>query len=136
MIRHKWYVFIECIKLGLWWRGLVHDLSKFLPSEWFAYANYFYGDVDGAAFDIAWLRHQHRNPHHWQYWLLREDSGTVKALEMPYIYAFEMVADWRGAGMAQGKPDTLAWYEANRGKMHLHKATRVLVEDLLGRNPF
>jgi len=83
VIRHRWYVFVECLKMGLVWRGLVHDLSKFLPSEWFPYVNYFNGewrckgDVPPdykapqeikADFDLAWLKHQHRNPHHWQYW--------------------------------------------------------------------
>jgi len=95
VVRHKWFVFVECCRLGIPWRGLVHDLSKFRISEWFAYVNQFYGEWgyrysqerDGgcgdelarqaetfAAFDKAWLLHQHRNPHHWQAWLLREDS--------------------------------------------------------------
>lgn len=28
------------------------------------------------AFDLAWLKHQKRNPHHWQYWLLINDSSS------------------------------------------------------------
>lgn len=43
LLKHKYYCFIECCKLGIPWRGLVHDLSKFLPCEWFAYVEYFYG---------------------------------------------------------------------------------------------
>jgi hypothetical protein len=43
----------------------------------------------------------------------------------------EMVADWMGAGRALGKPDTRAWYEANKDKMILHPATRRRVEMLL-----
>lgn len=91
VLRHRWFVFLECAKRGLWWRGLVHDLSKLLPSEWFPYARYFYGpkpecDENGtvwlteadeartAAFDLAWMKHQRRNDHHWQAWVLREDS--------------------------------------------------------------
>ena len=42
VLRHKWYVFIECCKLGIPVRGLVHDLSKFRPSEWFPYANFIH----------------------------------------------------------------------------------------------
>jgi hypothetical protein len=35
LLRHKWYVGIECFKKGLIWRGLVHDLSKFLQANFF-----------------------------------------------------------------------------------------------------
>ena len=37
VIRHRWFVMIECFKRGLIWRGLTHDLSKFHPSEFFPY---------------------------------------------------------------------------------------------------
>jgi hypothetical protein len=85
VIKHKWFVFIECAKCGIIWRGIVHDLSKFRPSEFFAYANHFYGskepvrdktgyykptDTGDSAFDYAWFLHQKRNPHHWQYWIM------------------------------------------------------------------
>jgi hypothetical protein len=43
-----------------------------------------------------------------------------------------MVADWIGAGLAQGKPDVLGWYLANEHKMLLHSDTRASVERLLG----
>lgn len=97
VLRHKWFVFIECCKLGIPIRGILHDWSKFRPSEWFPYADYFYGDERPAreiprgalagmgifpytreeveeAFDIAWNLHQKRNDHHWQFWLLTPDN--------------------------------------------------------------
>jgi len=42
LIRHKWFVMLECFKEGLYWQGIIHDLSKFLPSKLFPYANFFY----------------------------------------------------------------------------------------------
>jgi hypothetical protein len=74
---HKWFVFLECCKLGIPIRGLLHDLSKFSPAEWNGYRKRFFvpSSSSGAEFDAAWLRHQHRNPHHWQFWLLCEDDG-------------------------------------------------------------
>ena len=27
--KHKWVVMINCIKAGITWRGLTHDLSKY-----------------------------------------------------------------------------------------------------------
>lgn len=147
VVRHKYYVFIECCKLGIPWRGLVHDLSKLLPSEFIPYANFFYGnnkrirdktgyykptDTGDTAFDFAWLLHQKRNKHHWQWWILPEDKGGVKVFPMPDVYRKEMLADWRGAGKAQGKPDTKAWYLANSHNMQLHPETRTWVERQLG----
>lgn len=77
LLRHKWFVFIECCKLGIPWRGIVHDLSKFLPSEWSPYMWYYYGPWQPgkqpsaliAKYEMAWLRHQHRNLHHWEMWI-------------------------------------------------------------------
>lgn len=43
LLLHKWFVFLECRKLGIWWLGIIHDWSKFLPSEFIPYARYFYG---------------------------------------------------------------------------------------------
>ena len=131
IMRHKWFVMMACMKRGLVWRGLVHDLSKLLPSEFYAYAMYFYGPVPDPgsdtkiAFDKAWLLHQHRNPHHWQFWVLREDDGGTKLIEMPDVFVAEMVCDWIGAGMAiTGKSgETRSWYEKNKHRITLHPNT-------------
>jgi hypothetical protein len=86
-----------------------------------------------AAFDRAWLHHQHKNAHHWQHWCLREDSGDAKVLEMPEHFAREMVADWMGAGRAiTGRWEAVAWYEENKARIALAPATR-RVEILLAR---
>lgn len=148
VLRHKWFVFIEACRLGIPWQGLTHDLSKFRPSEWGPYANFFYGkkakvvrdatgyykpnDTGDPAFDFAWLLHTKRNRHHWQFWCQPKDSGGMKILPMPDQYLREMLADWRGAGRAQGKPDTAAWYEKNADKLQLDPVTRSWIEGALG----
>lgn len=154
VLRHKWYVFLWCCHYGIPTAGIVHDLSKFSPSEWFPYVDYFYGGPwpeqhYGDArnqfedkftkpwvqrrFDAAWNYHQKRNPHHWQYWVLLEDSGKLGGLPMPDRYRREMLADWRGAGMAiNGKDDTRNWYLKNSENMLLHPNTRQWVEAELG----
>lgn len=141
VLRHKLFVFIECCRLGVIWRGVVHDLSKFRPSELIPYARYFYGtkcsteserEYRQLAFDKAWLMHQHRNPHHHQYWVLREDDGPLKLLPMPDSYRREMLADWRGAGMALGFGRRIGqWYLKNRHRMHLHPETRLWIEMMI-----
>ncbi len=146
VLRHKWYVFLACFKLGIIWQGVAHDISKFYPCQWRPYVDVFFGDkpsprdnsgyydaskIGNDAFLIAWLDHIHRNKHHWQWWVLKHDDGGQSIFDMPLKYRKEMLADWRGAGMAQGKPDTKAWYEANKGKMLLHPDTRKWIENKL-----
>lgn len=143
MIKHKWFVMIECWKRGLIWRGMVHDLSKFRPSEFVPYARHFGGKIDRGkdktgyykptntgdkAFDFAWLLHKKRNDHHWQWWILPEDEGGTVVLEMSHKARLEMVADWHGAGRAQGTPNCRKWWEANKHKMTLGSETRAWVE--------
>jgi hypothetical protein len=87
--------------MGILWLGIIHDLSKFLPSEFVAYARNFYGgeyptEYDIAtggyngstkfsseyikrSFDYAWNDHQKRNKHHWQYYVFREDDPETKS---------------------------------------------------------
>lgn len=140
LIRHKYYVGIQCFKHGLYWRGIKHDWTKFLPCEWIPYAQSFYGkykynerpDELVEQFDRAWLHHQHANSHHWQHWVLREDSGVTKILKMPRNDALEMYCDWVGAGQAiTGKKDVKEWYEKNKEKIMLHPDTRWFVEWLI-----
>ena len=111
--------------------GLAHDWSKFLPDEFLPYAVYFWGDGGQEAFDVAWLKHQNRNPHHWQWWILVNDEDDDKVLDMPGRYRKEMLADWRGAGRSYGNSDTTGWYLKNNGKMQLHDDTRAWIEEQL-----
>lgn len=148
VLRHKWYVFKYALKLGVpISQAIFHDLSKFSFAEWGPYVRAFF-EPDGAPrnrrdrvgsydpsrispeFDYAWLHHQ-RNKHHWQAWCLIGYKGEIKALPMPDIYIQEMVADWCGAGAAQGKYDPRGWYEANKDKIVLHPDTRKKVEKVL-----
>lgn len=83
------------------------------------------------AFDLAWLHHANSNDHHWQWWTQIEDDGRFVVYAMSDTARKEMLADWRGAGRAQGKPDTKAWYLANKDKMQLHPETRQWIEEQL-----
>lgn len=141
--RHKWFVFLECWRLGVpLWQSLPHDWDKFLPDEWFPYVAKFYGPTpttrettggydpspSALAFKIAWLKHWHRNAHHWEHWVQSTRKGP-EALPMPDCYRREMLADWRGAGRAQGKGnDVAAFYQANGPTMVLHPDTRAWIE--------
>lgn len=146
VLKHKYYVYKAGVKKYHVnrWQLLIHDLSKFHPNEWFAYAERFFGKGKGLseqalpeatkeAFHIAWDRHLKRNKHHWQYWLTVYDDGAVVVKEMPKKYANEMLADWSGAGKAQGySGNPLAWYKTQKRHIVLHPNTTAYIENLLG----
>jgi hypothetical protein len=151
---HKWYVFWAAIRLGVpFWRALIHDYTKFSRTEWGPYVRRFYApdahkEPDGSKgyfhhagaseeFDAAWTHHWQHNPHHWQFWITRHRTGWELEDELgipqdiPETYVREMVADWIGAGKAQGKPDIEAWYLANKDTIQLHDRTRALVTHII-----
>jgi len=140
LFRHKWFVFVAGRELRVpVFRALVHDWSKFLPDEWVSYVHAFYRNDGSPNYDerrlaVAWNAHQKRNPHHWQYWILtweRCEQGDRELLEMPEVVVREMVADWLGAGRAQGKPDLVRWWAEHRTRIRLHGRTRDLVDTLV-----
>lgn len=139
--RHKWFVFIAGRRTGApLWRLLIHDWSKMSVAEWKPYVDSFYGPertpAVRAAFDAAWLHHQHRNPHHWQHWVLSQDDGEIKKIEIPEALVREMVADWMGAGrVITGYWDVHTWYLKNYGVIKLHSATRDLVNSIIEEVP-
>lgn len=110
LLRHKWFVFRAGLVLHIpIWRLIVHDMSKFSPSEFGRYARNFQGDYSSSPndkkkvsleFSFAWLHHENRNPHHWGYWIPRTGKKANKPLPMPEVYVREMVADCLGAGRA------------------------------------
>lgn len=76
VLRHKKFVYEECLKLGVpRIIAILHDWDKFLPDEFIPYANCFYKHdgrsqyQESTAFSKAWMKHQQRNKHHWQYWV-------------------------------------------------------------------
>jgi len=113
-----------------------HDQSKFSPEEYDAYDAYFYGQDRSYAmvtkFNTAWLHHIHNNPHHWQYWVLFQDEGTIICIDMPLKYIIEMICDWWSFSWNDGNLfEIFSWYEDNKNNMELSEPTRVTVETIL-----
>ena len=117
-----------------------HDSSKNQPDEYKAYDAYFYGGNRSYAvvenFKRAWLTHIHRNPHHWQHWILLNDEpgeGEV-VMDMPYVYIVEMICDWFSFSLTKNRPvELFDWYDQHAGYMKLSNNTRVEVEAILGK---
>lgn len=96
---HKYWVAYYCFKIGLYWQGIVHDLSKFSPIEFWESVKYYQGDKSPLAYSRevngyskAWLHHRGRNKHHYEYWCDNFDYGVI-SLVMPYKYAVEYICD-------------------------------------------
>lgn len=137
--KHKAVVFHECRKCGLWWRGLVHDLSKFSPTEFIPSARYFQGNKSpieaekrAKGYSPAWQHHMGHNPHHWEYWIDYDKNGGIIANKIPYVYVVEMVCDWIGAGKVYSGDDwtesaPLDYYNRVRKGRHFHPETETLL---------
>ena len=110
--KHRFLVFKLSCKAGIPWRGLVHDLSKYSPTEFFESVKYYTGDkspIMGAkkdkGYSNAWLHHKGRNKHHFEYWI--DLNAPIKTPVIPYKYTVEMICDTLAAGLTyQGKN----WY--------------------------
>ena len=97
--KHRFIVFKLCTKCGYPIRGLLHDLSKYHPVEFFEGVKYY---TDGKKSPIltakkelgyskAWLHHKGRNKHHSEYYL--DMTSPIKAPIIPFKYMVEMVCD-------------------------------------------
>ena len=94
--KHKYNVLVFASKLGIFWTGLVHDLTKFTPTEFGLSVKYFHGKKsptiverkDNDGFSYLCVAHTGRNKHHWQYWVdyTREDIIEDYCTEMYMSY--------------------------------------------------
>ena len=127
--RHRWLVRRGCFKVGLYWRGLVHDLSKYSPSEFAVGARLWAGtrspnsvEREQKGYSEAWMHHKGRNKHHYEYWTdLSLETGKYESFPMPRKYLAEMVMDRIAAcKVYQGKDYTdnsaLIYFEKSREK--------------------
>lgn len=139
---HKLAVTRLCFRCGLYKQGLLHDLSKYSPVEFFSGVKYFQGnrspidyEKEVIGYSLGWLHHKGRNKHHWEYWL-DNASGGVKAIEMPIPYVVEMYCDRCAACriyMKDNVHDGSAYEYFMRGYKHviMHKNTKDLLQHIL-----
>lgn len=101
IVAHKHKVFVHCCKAGIIWRGLMHDLSKFSPSEFIPGVKYFTGDRspnekerENIGYSKAWMHHKGRNKHHFEYWTdYNPKSKLMEPVRMPDVFIYEMFCD-------------------------------------------
>lgn len=136
--KHKWYVFKLCFKAGIPLRGLVHDLSKYSPTEFFESVKYFNGNHSPIVeskkengYSKAWLHHKGRNKHHFEYWI--DLNAPDKKPIIPYKYTVEMICDTLAAGMVyKGKnwypKYQLEYFNNRKDKAYINEKIKKVLE--------
>ncbi len=143
--KHRHLVRKHCFRLGLYWQGLTHDLSKYSPEEFWTGVRYYQGtrspnaaEREDIGFSKAWLHHKGRNKHHYEYWIdisSNKEDGLV-GNKMPLRYVAEMICDRIAAcEVYHGRNYTSAapweYYEFTKKYITIHPQTRKLLEKLL-----
>ena len=145
--QHKLLVGKFCFQMGLYRQGLMHDLSKYMPTEFVNGVYYYLGFKSPIVSERlhkgrsdAWLHHKGRNKHHFEYWVdFTRDSdlpGGLTPLKMPRRYVAEMIADRVAASRTyHGKDykpsDSLEFYNIGKDRIPLHPQTRKELEYFL-----
>ena len=142
---HKHYVFYYCKKAGIPIQGMIHDLSKFSPTEFFESVKYYQGnrspndaEREDKGYTSAWLHHKGRNKHHLEYWIdysVDKTKGIV-GMEMPKKYVIEMFCDRIAACKIYNKENynesqPLEYYRRGRSGKLLHPNSQALLEKYL-----
>ena len=143
--RHRFLVMKLCFRLGLYWQGLTHDLSKYSPTEFRIGAKYYAGtrspnavEREECGYSTAWMHHKGRNPHHWEYWYdVNPVTHRYEPVPMPADALKESFCDrvaaskiYRGKDYKDG--DALAYFESKRKmESRMHPCTACILEKWL-----
>lgn len=141
--KHRHKVIAHCAKAGMLKRGLLHDLSKYSPTEFFAGAKFYAGahspnDTQRKTYGYseAWMHHKGRNKHHFEYWTDYNPGTHVSApVKMPLEFVVEMFCDriaaskiYQGEAYTDQKP--LEYFKWRKDYMEIHPETLELLEKL------
>lgn len=135
---------IHCIKAGIPWQGLKHDLSKYSPTEFIPGARYYLGtrspneeERRQIGYSKAWIHHKGRNRHHFEYWVdYNMKERRQMPVKMPLNYVIEMFCDrvaaskiYNGKDYTDAKP--LEYFGGGHAKSSMHPETAAFIEKLL-----
>lgn len=140
---HRKCVRKACFKMGLYWQGLTHDLSKYSLTE-LSMCKYYTGKRsphqvarEELGYSPSWIHHYHTNKHHHMFWIDEMETGEIIPMKMPYRYMVESLADMLGASKAYNPdnwtPEMLLNYWKNncKGKRIQHKDSEAFLDNLI-----
>ncbi len=142
--RHRHQVIKNCYKAGILMQGLLHDLSKYSPSEFFVGAKYYQGnrspneaEREAYGYSKAWMHHKGRNRHHFEYWTDYDPkTKELTPVEMPLKYVKEMFCDRVAAskiylGDKYTDEAPINYFLKGKGRRLIHPKTSDLLEQFL-----
>lgn len=142
--KHRHMVFKLCIKAGIPIRGLLHDMSKYSPTEFLEGARFYLGfkspterEREVYGYSKAWMHHKGRNRHHFEYWTdYNMNTKRLEPVKMPIKFVKEMFCDRVAAGRVYlGKNYTndnpINYFLKGRAKSAMHPETAKLLESWL-----
>ena len=150
VLHHKKLVAEGCFAVGLYSQGLLHDLSKFQPTELLNGFRYFQGGRQSPnngertvkGHSEAWIHHKGRNRHHFEYWTdynieaAKAGKYPVCPVQMPRRYVAEMLMDRIAASKTYLKDaysdiEPLRYYERGKAGKLMHPQTAAELERML-----
>ncbi len=144
VMRHRRKVIYHCAKVGILRRGLLHDLSKYSPTEFIEGVRHFVGTKSPnegeraqKGYSCAWMHHKGRNRHHFEYWTdYSPVTKTVEPVKMPIVFVKEMFCDRLAASKVyQGKNYTdaqpIEYFMRGKERRKINKQTSDLLEGWL-----
>lgn len=142
--KHRHAVIRHCMRCGIFFQGLWHDLSKYSPTEFRQGIKYYTGvkspnegERADNGYSLAWIHHKDRNRHHFEYWTdYHPETKMMSPVRMPARYLAEMFCDRVAASKTyQGKNYTdghsLEYFERGMARKHMHPETAQKLHELL-----
>lgn len=143
--KHRHMVIYHAFKAGIPLRGLLHDLSKYSPTEFLAGAKYYQGGLrspnegerNAYGYSLAWMHHKGRNRHHFEYWTDYDfKTKLVTPVKMPLVFVKEMFCDRVAASKIYQKENytpahPLEYFLCGKPRRNIHPETSELIEYLL-----
>lgn len=147
---HKKLVMKGCFQIGLYRQGMLHDLSKYTPTEFLVGCRYYKGFMSpnnaerlDKGYSTAWLHHKGRNKHHLEYWIdyaadetEEDDRKGMVGMKMPIRYVCEMFIDRVSASKNYQKEmytdeSPIIYYNKSKSHYLIHDDTAALLEFML-----
>lgn len=142
--KHRHEVIKNCARVGIFFQGCLHDLSKYSPAEFLVGAKYYQGtcspnegEREAYGYSKAWMHHKGRNKHHYEYWTdYNPKTKRVEPVKMPMNYVIEMFCDRVAASKiylkeAYTDESPLLYYQRGYAEKLMHPKTAQLLKKLL-----
>ena len=142
--KHRHLVMKLCFKMGIYKQGLLHDLSKYSPTEFINSAKYYAGthsptitERQDKGYSDIWIHHKGRNKHHYEYWYdysYKEEKYVP--IKIPIQYVKEMICDRIAASKVYLKnkytsSSALEYFNRTTDGRDMHPETKELLKSWL-----